>query len=97
MGINKERITYDQLSPVQWMAGFYWTMRDQLDRKIRDHMLDYVIHLLDDDQDFSWSAAKASHAVLLCRMGQGEVMGWLDCEKLIEFDVFMHRDMLLQI
>ena len=64
-GTNKERVTYDQLSPVQWMAGFCWTMRDQPDTKIREHMLDYIIHLLEDAQDFSWSAAKASHAVLL--------------------------------
>ena len=36
-------------------------------------MLDYLIALLDDSNDFSWSAAKASHAVLLCRMEQGEI------------------------
>ena len=70
-GTNKERVTYNQLSPVQWMAGFCRTMRDQSDTKIREHMLDYVIQLLEDAQDFSWSAAKASHAVLLCRMEQG--------------------------
>ena len=28
-------------------------------------MLDYLIALLDDSKDFSWSAAKASHAVPL--------------------------------
>ena len=39
-------------------------------------MLNYVIDLLDDAQDFSWTAAKASHAVLLCRMEQGEVSGY---------------------
>ena len=82
MGTNKERITYDQLSPVQWMAGFCRTIRDHPDVKIRDHMLDYVIHLLDDAQDFSWSAAKAIHAVLLCRMEQGKVTGWSDCDKI---------------
>ena len=36
-------------------------------------MLDHLIALLDDSNDFSWSAAKASHAVLLCRMEQGEM------------------------
>ena len=57
-------------------------MRDQPDTKTREHMLDYIIHLLEDAQDFSWSAAKASHAVLLCRMEQGEISGWADCEKI---------------
>ena len=36
-------------------------------------MLDYLISLLDDAQDFSWDAAKASHAVLLCKTEQGEI------------------------
>ena len=45
-------------------------------------MLDYLIALLDDSNDFSWQAAKVSHAVLLCRMEQGEVTGWSDTEKI---------------
>ena len=36
-------------------------------------MLDYLVSLLDDAQDFSWGTAKASQAVLLCRMEQGEI------------------------
>ena len=47
----------------------------------REHMLDYVINLLDDATDFSWASAKASHAVLLCPMEQGEIAGWQDTEK----------------
>ena len=34
----------------------------------KEHMLDYVINLLDDATDFSWVSAKASHVVLLCRI-----------------------------
>ena len=37
---------------------------------IREHMLDYVIDLLDDATDFSWASTKASHVVLLCRIEQ---------------------------
>ena len=36
-------------------------------------MLDYLISLMDDANDFSWDAAKASHAVLLCRMERGRL------------------------
>ena len=64
------------------MAGFCGTMRNQSDTKLCEHMLDYVIHLLEDAQDFSWSAAKASHEVLLCHMEQGEINGWADCDKI---------------
>ena len=72
-GQNKDRITYNQLSPVQWMVGFCRSTREESDIKIREHMLDYVIDLLDDATDFSWASAKASHAVLLCRMEQGKI------------------------
>ena len=72
-GTNKERVSYDQLTPVQWMAGFCHTMKEESDLSLREYMLDYIIALLEDASDFSWTAAKASHAVLLCRMKQGEV------------------------
>ena len=49
---------------------------------VREHMLDYVIDLLDDATDFSWASAKASHAVLLCRMEQGEIKSWSETEKI---------------
>ena len=45
-------------------------------------MLDYLIALLDDSNDFLWQVAKASHAVLLCCMEKGEVNSWSDTEKI---------------
>ena len=47
-GQNKDRIGYNQLSPVQWMVGFCQSIREESDTKIREHMLDYAIDLLDD-------------------------------------------------
>ena len=38
--------------------------------RICEHMLNYVIDLLDHNTDFSWALAKANHAVLLCKMEQ---------------------------
>ena len=43
-------------------------------------MLDYLIALLDDSNDFSWSAAKASHAVLLCRMERGKISDYTQAD-----------------
>ena len=45
-------------------------------------MLDYMISLFDDANNFSWDAAKASHVVLLCRMEQGEVKDYSQTEKI---------------
>ena len=43
-------------------------------------MRSYLISLLDDANDFSWSAAKACHAVLLCHMEQGEIKDFTQTE-----------------
>ena len=66
-GSTKERVTYDQLIVVQWVSGFCRSMQC---------MLHYLVSWMDDATDFSWGAAKASHAVLLCRMEQGEIQDY---------------------
>ena len=72
-GVNKERVTYDQLNVTQWVAGFGRTIREESDPELKAHMLDYMIALMDDANNFSWGSVKASHAVFLCRMELGEV------------------------
>ena len=72
-GQTKDRISYNQLSPIQWMVGYCRSIKEESDSKIRENMLDYCINLLEDATDFLWSSAKASHVVLLCRMEQGEI------------------------
>ena len=70
---QKEHVSYDQLSVLQWVTGFCRIMRDEQNRDIPNSMLDYLIAHFDDANDFSWDTAKASHAVILCRMEQGEI------------------------
>ena len=74
-GSLKERISYDQLTMTQWMDGFCRTTREENDQNLRKSHVE-LIDLLDDAHDFLWTAAKACHAVLLCRMEQGEVSGY---------------------
>ena len=57
-------------------------MTDYKGRNLSDHILDYLIASLDDSNDFSWQAAETSHAVLLCRMEQGEVTSWSQTDKI---------------
>ena len=66
----------------QWVAGFCRIMREENDLQNKNSMLDYLISLFEDVQDFSWDSARASHAVLLCRMEQGEVKNYTDTEKI---------------
>ena len=76
-GTNKERVTWDQLSPVQRMAVCCHTLRELPHLKIHEHMLDSVIHLVEYAQNLSLSAARPSHALLLYHMEQGAITGWL--------------------
>ena len=64
------------------MAGFCRTIREKSNARTTENMLVYGINLLEYAQDFSWSSAKACHAVLLCRIEQGEVQSWNEMEKL---------------
>ena len=81
-GSSKERVSYDQLSILQWVAGFCPIMREEKNSDSKDFMLDYLVSLLDDAQDFSWEAEKSSHAVLLCRMEQGEIANYSQVDKI---------------
>ena len=73
-GLSKEHISYDQLSTTQWVAGFYRIMKEEKNSNIKENMLDYMISLFDDANDFSWDAAKASQ--------QGEVKDYSQTEKI---------------
>ena len=64
------------------MAGFCRIMKEEKNSQNQKFMLDYLISLLDDANNFSWDAAKASHAVLLCRMEQGEVVSYEEIDKI---------------
>ena len=55
------------------MSGFSAIVRDESDMSTKNQMLDYLCELMDDAQDFGWSAAKGVHAVLLCRMEEYKV------------------------
>ena len=59
------------------MQGFVKNVLEEKDLNCREKMLMYLGDLMEDATDFSWSNAKASHAVLLCEMERGAVT-WQD-------------------
>ena len=50
-----------------------------------------MVSLLNDAQDFSCCAVKVSHAVLLCRMEQGEI-GDYGCTDHFEYSKSYHNN-----
>ena len=65
----------------QWVAGLCRIMKEE-NLKNTDSMLDYLISLFEDVQDFSLDTARTSHAVLLCRMEHGEIKNYTDTDKI---------------
>ena len=47
----------------------------------KECMLDYLGNLMEDASDFSWEAAKASHAIALTNM-EADRLKWTDTDKL---------------
>ena len=80
-GVNRTRITYDQLSITQWVQGFTRNILDEKDVKRRMKMLSYMSDLMEDATDFSWQGAKAAHAVLLCEIERG-TLTWEDTARI---------------
>ena len=52
-GSNKERVSYEQLSVVQWVAGFCHIMKEEKNSDSKEFVFDYLVSLLDDAQDFA--------------------------------------------
>ena len=86
-GNNKSRISYDALNWCQWVSGFaticylLFAAREEKNLDVKNAMLEYLSEIMEDANDFSWQSAKASHAVLLCRMEEGKVE-WHETHKL---------------
>ena len=67
IGPEKKRPTYDQLEPIQWMAGCLQGALDLPDAE-KQKNLQYLSDLLQDAADFSFDRAKACHAMVLTAM-----------------------------
>ena len=80
-GPSRQRLTYDQMSLTQFVQGFTRNILEEKDGKIKASMVRYLGELMEDATDFSWSNAKAAHAVLLCDMERG-ILNWGDTEKI---------------
>ena len=48
MGTSKNRVSYDNLSVFQWVAGFCTIMTEEPDEKVKNAMLEYVTDLMED-------------------------------------------------
>ena len=70
-GINRQRISYDQLSLTQWVQGFCRNILEENSPTKKDIMISYMADFMEDATDFSWQRAKAAHTVLLCDMERG--------------------------
>ena len=80
-GVNRQRVTYDQLSLTQWVQGFCRNILEEKSSQRRDTMVSYLGDLMEDATDFTWQGAKAAHAVLMCEMEWGSLQ-WEDTDRI---------------
>ena len=62
---HRKRSTYDQLTSLQWLLDFLRIRQEGQDSTVRENMIAYLIELVQDACDFTWVAAKGTHAVLI--------------------------------
>ena len=70
---------------VQCVDGYCRILREEKDSQVKHHMLDYLLALVED-------ATRASHAVLLCRMEQGEVKNYTELKICRDLEEPMLKD-----
>ena len=80
-GVNRQRVTYDQLSLTQWVQIFCKNILEEKSSQRRDIMVSYLGDLMKDATDFTWQGAKAAHAVLMCEMERGSLQ-WEDMDRI---------------
>ena len=80
-GVSRQRVTYDQLSLTQWVQGFCRNILEERSGTRKDTMIAYLADLMEDETDFTWQGAKASHVVLLCEMERG-TLKWEDGDQI---------------
>ena len=80
-GVNRSRLNYDQLTLSQWVQGFCKNILDEKDEGKREKMVAYMADLMEDATDFSWTGAKAAHAVLCCELERGTAT-WNDTTRI---------------
>ena len=80
-GTSKSRVSYDNLSMAQWIAGFCTIIKEESNVQTKNNMLSYVTDLMEDCHDFGWQSAKGAHAVVLCHMEENKVT-WEETNKL---------------
>ena len=80
-GVNRTRVTYDQLTLPQWVQGFCKNILDEPDNRKREKMIAYMADLMEDTTDFTWQGVKGAHAVLCCELEQG-MLTWGNSERI---------------
>ena len=64
---------YDDLSQIQFTQGFIGCVLEESDVNVKQNMLEYFQHLIQDAQETNWFTAKSAHKVLLFEMERGKI------------------------
>ena len=73
IGIDRNKVRYDQLNQGQWQSGLLNIVAQERDPILAKHMLAHITKLAKDAVDCGFRLAKGAHAAVLCALEEGRV------------------------
>ena len=80
-GPNGQLPEYKDLSPLQFSIGFMGCLLEETSTSIRNNMLEYARHLLQDAIETNWTTARHAHMMVLQDIERGKVT-WRDSDNI---------------
>ena len=84
VGTTKRRVTFDELTPIQFALGFVKNVNDTIDPLTRRFMMAELYEILKLIEATSWSVAKGAYIVVMHAIEDGELM-WQDRLALMQY------------
>ena len=79
IGVDRKKVTYDQLTQAQWHAGLMNILAMERNPLCRKTMLNHITRLSQDVVDCGFRVARGAHAAVLVALEEGRV-SWMEPE-----------------
>ena len=73
IGIDRNKVRYDQLNQGKWQSGLLNILAQERDPLLAKHMLAHITKISKDAVDCGFRLAKGAHAAVLCALEEGRV------------------------
>ena len=81
VGAARKTVSYDELSPLQFVVGFLKSIQVESSTTIKEHMIDYMVKLAQDGLDTSWNVARGANAIIYSQLEQNR-LSWHNIDEI---------------